>query len=63
MGKDVEVNYNGTELFRLDDDNKYGYDAKIEARNDGAYAYYSTSSNWDDHAHIEIDSDGNEELS
>lgn len=60
MGKDVEVIYNGTEIFRLDDENKYGYDAKISSKGDGAFSYYSTTSNWDDHVHIEVDKNGNE---
>ena len=60
MGKDVEVIYTGNELFRLNDENKYGYDAKISSKADGAFAYYSTTSNWDDHVHIEIDKNGNE---
>ena len=29
MGKDVEVNYTGDELFRLNENNDLGYDAKM----------------------------------
>jgi len=60
MEKDVEVNYTGDELFRLNENNDLGYDAKISSRGDGAFAFYSTNSNWDDHVHIEVDTNGNE---
>lgn len=60
MGKDVEVNYIGNEIFHLNEDNDLGYDGKIESRGEGAFAYYSTSSNWNDHVHIEVNKNGNE---
>lgn len=60
MGKDAEVIYTGNELFRLNDENKYGYDAKISSKGDGAFSYYSTTSNWDDHVHVEINKNGDE---
>lgn len=31
MGKDVEINYTGSELFHLDSNSIVGYDGKIEA--------------------------------
>ncbi len=57
--KDPEVNYTGDELYHLSD-NEFGYDAKIEARENGAYALYETKSNWQDHSHTEYDENGNE---
>ena len=60
MGKDVEVNYTGSELFHLNDNTDLGYDGKIESRGDGAYAYYSTESNWNDHIHVEVNKNGEE---
>lgn len=57
MGKDVDVVYTGSELFHLAD-NDLGYDGKIEARGSGAYAMYTTSSNWDDHVHVEVNKNG-----
>jgi len=60
MGKEVEVEYTGSEIFRLNENNDLGYDAKISSRGDGAFAYYSTSSNWNDHVHVEVDKNGNE---
>ena len=60
MGNDVEVNYTGDELFHLNENTDLGYDGKIESRGEGAYAYYSTESNWNDHVHIEINKNGEE---
>lgn len=52
------------ELFlRWRTDNDLGYDAKISSRREGALAYYSTTSNWNDHVHVEVDKNGNETYS
>ena len=54
---DVEVTYTGSELYRLTDSDG-SYDAKIDAKGEGSFNYYETESDWEDHSHKHVNSNG-----
>ena len=65
LGKDgtdengVEVKYTGGDVRHLNDNSKYGYDAKVVSDKNGNTHYYSSGSDWDRHSHDISDKDGN----